>query len=46
MQNEEIKQLNNFRPPQYVEPNINWEGVGIDASIVSLISDFDKNLII
>lgn len=32
-----------FRPPNYTQPHIDWEGKGIDLDLVSLISDFDKN---
>lgn len=44
METQDYEEMNNFRPPNYTEPTVDWEGKDIDGDLVSLISDFDKNL--
>lgn len=43
METIDYEKMNDFRPPNYTEPFIDWEGKGIDMDLVSLISNFDKN---
>ena len=43
MTSSEYDELTAFRPPNYKEPDVDWEGLKGGNDIVSLISNFDQN---
>jgi diketogulonate reductase-like aldo/keto reductase len=42
MERDEYELINKFRPPNYVPPEVDWEGLNIDDDIVRLVSDIDS----
>ena len=43
MSESDYQKMTNFRPKNYHPPTIDWEGLGIDSDIVTLISDFETH---
>lgn len=41
----DYRKMNEFRPPHYRHPKIEWGGKNIDDDIVSLVRDFDSHII-
>jgi diketogulonate reductase-like aldo/keto reductase len=42
MSGEDYAMITAFRPQGYVQPNIDWEGSGIDNDLVTLANDIEK----
>ena len=42
MDDNEYKLINEFRPANYISPEVDWEGINIDDDIVGLVIDIDK----
>jgi diketogulonate reductase-like aldo/keto reductase len=44
MSNEDYRRLNEFRPPNYNPPEVDWDKSGKGDSIVVLVTDFEKHI--
>lgn len=41
---DDYQRMTDFRPKNYHPPKVDWEGLGIDDSIVTLVSDFENHV--
>jgi len=44
MSDSDYQQISDFRPANYNPPEVDWDGLGIDASIVELANNFEEHL--
>lgn len=45
MSADDYKRINEFRPPNYNPPQVDWEGASIDDDIVLLANEFEQHLV-